>query len=107
MDATSSFLDVTGRAIGVKNTMLEDNLLLVLLLILAYLKVFDPPWNLAIRENEICVLKTRDIPTLTDPSPPSHQLGVQSPPLRQILLLPPPSQLIKSPDASSHHRLLH
>jgi hypothetical protein len=23
--------------------------------------------------------KTRDIPTLTDPSPPSHQLGLQSP----------------------------
>jgi hypothetical protein len=29
------------------------------------------------------VLKIRDIPTLTDPSPPSHQRRLQSPPLRQ------------------------
>src|SRR5258708_14242511 len=32
------------------------------------------------------VLKTRDIPTLINPSPRTHQLGLQSPPLRQIPL---------------------
>ena len=41
--------------------------------------------RLAISANQKRVLITRDIPTLTKPSPPTHQLGFQSPPLRQIL----------------------
>jgi hypothetical protein len=50
-----------------------------LLLILTDLRLLHPPWNLAIGENEKCMLKTRDIPTLTNPSPPSHQRRFQSP----------------------------
>jgi hypothetical protein len=57
---------------------------LYLLLILGDLSVLDLPWNLAIEGIQECVLKTRDIPRLTNPSPPAHQLGLQSPPLRQI-----------------------
>jgi hypothetical protein len=46
------------------------------------LRVLDLPWNLAIEENQECVLKTRGIPTLTNRSPPSEQRRLQSPPLR-------------------------
>ena len=52
---------------------------LYLLLILGDLSVLDLPWNLAIEGIQECVLKTRDIPRLTNPSPPAHQLGLQSP----------------------------
>jgi hypothetical protein len=44
----------------------------------------DLPWNLAIEGIQECVLKTRDILRLTNPSPPAHQLGFQSPPLRHV-----------------------
>jgi hypothetical protein len=53
-----------------------------LLLVLAYLRVFEPPYNLAIGEDQESVLKTRDIPTLTNPSPPGYQQRLESPPLR-------------------------
>jgi len=52
---------------------------LYLLLILTDLRVLERPWILAIGGNEKCVLKTRDIPTLTNPSPPPHQRGFRSP----------------------------
>jgi hypothetical protein len=52
-----------------------------LLLILTDLRALDPPKNVTIGENKKSVLKTRDIPTLTNLVPPSQQLGLQSPPL--------------------------
>ena len=39
------------------------------------------------------MLKTRDIPAPTNSSPPTQQLGLQSPPLRQILYVVLPSSL--------------
>jgi hypothetical protein len=57
-----------------------------LLLILGDLRVLDLPWNLAIEENQECVLKTRGIPTLTNRSPPSQQRRLQSPPSPPVLL---------------------
>jgi hypothetical protein len=50
-----------------------------LLLIFPDLRVLEPPWNLAIGENKKSVLKTRDIPTLSNPSPPTQQRRLQSP----------------------------
>jgi hypothetical protein len=74
---------------------------------LADLRVLDLQWNLAIGENEKCVLKTGDIPTLTNPSPPTQQRRFQSPlsatahfanknaAIRAVLLLFPTYHLFK------------
>jgi len=42
-------------------------------------------YNHGIPANRKGMLKTRDMPTLTCLSPPTHQLGLQSPPLRHVL----------------------
>ncbi len=55
-----------------------------LILVLNDLMVLDPTWNLAGEENQKYVLKTRDIPTLINPSlPPPSNAGFNppSPPL--------------------------
>src|SRR5580704_12504196 len=63
----------------------QSVLLLLLLLLPVDLISFGPAETRMILSNGKVVLITRDIPTLTATSPPRHQLGLPSPPLRQIV----------------------
>ena len=58
-----------------------------LILVLTDLMVLDPTWNLAVKENQKYVLKTRDIPTLINPSLPHPSNAGFNPPLLHWLTL--------------------
>jgi hypothetical protein len=58
-----------------------------LILVLTDLMVLDPTWNLAVEENQKYVLKTRDIPTLINPSLPLQATEVSIPRLLHWLTL--------------------